>query len=60
MVENHPDHTWPQQMKDLLLEINEAVHKAGGVLKESMRKKYRDRYQDIRHKNLGVFLRKES
>lgn len=47
MIENHLDHTWAQKMKDLLLEINKAVHKTDGVLKESIGKTYRKRYQEI-------------
>lgn len=47
MVEKHPDHTWAQLMKDLLLEINEAVHKAEGVLTSEEGDKHRVRYREV-------------
>jgi len=47
VVEASPDHTWAQSMKDLLLEINLATQKAGGVLKKPDSDKYRKRYRDI-------------
>lgn len=46
-VEASPSHTWAQLMKDLLLEINVAVHKADGVLNKKEANKYRKRYRDI-------------
>ncbi len=47
IVEKYPDHTWVQLMKDHLTEINEAVHKAGGVLTDEEADKYRERYREI-------------
>jgi transposase len=47
VVEKNPDHKWAAKMKDLLLEINEAVAKAGGVLIEKERQIYRKRYRKI-------------
>jgi transposase len=47
VIETCPDHSWARLMKELLLEINEAVHNAGGVLAEKEAKIYRDRYRKI-------------
>jgi transposase len=47
VVEMYPDNTWAQLTKDLLLEINEAVHRSGGVLKDEDAQKYRERYREI-------------
>jgi len=46
-VEASPDHKWAQMMKDLLLEINLAVQKAGGVLQKLDSDKYQERYRSI-------------
>lgn len=47
VIERHPDHKWALTMKDLLLEINEEVTKAGGVLIEKECLTYRESYRKI-------------
>lgn len=47
VIERHPDHKWASKMKDLLLEINKAVSKAGSVLKEKDAQKYHERYKEV-------------
>lgn len=42
------DHqNWAREMRLLLLEINEAVHEAGGLLSETLQNDYHTRYQKI-------------
>ena len=40
VIEKSPDHKWAAKMKELLLEINEALAEAGGVLIEKERQTY--------------------
>jgi transposase len=47
IMDNYPQSTWAQLMKALLLEINEEVKKAGGVLKDEVAKAYHKRYIEI-------------
>lgn len=47
VIERHPDHKWASKMKNLLLEINEEVTKAGGVLIKKERLTYREIYRKI-------------
>ena len=48
VMELSPHHTWAQLMKNLLSDINEAVHKAeDGALSKEISDKYRKRYRDI-------------
>lgn len=47
VVEKYPDRTWAKLIKDLLLKINEAVHKAGGVLTGEEADKYLAKYRAI-------------
>lgn len=47
MIEKHPNHKWAAKIKKLLLEINEEVAKAGGVLIEKEIQTYRERYREI-------------
>jgi transposase len=46
-IEVHPTHTWAKDMKDLLLSVNDATIRAGGVLKEPEAQKYRRDYREI-------------
>lgn len=50
VIENEPNHTWAQSIKDLLLEINKAVNNTENPLKEEERAAYRKRYRDILEK----------
>jgi transposase len=43
----HDNQTWAKKMQALLLEINEAVNKAGGCLNKKMAKSFRSRYRNI-------------
>lgn len=47
VVEKYPNSTWAKLTKDLLLEINEAVHKAGGVLPREEADQYLAKYRAI-------------
>lgn len=47
VIEKSPDHKWAAKMKELLLEINEALAEAGGVLIEKERQTYHERYISI-------------
>ena len=47
VIEAEPNHTWAQQMKDLLCEINEATTKAGGALAKQNSEDYRIKYREI-------------
>lgn len=47
VIEKHPNHKWAAKIKKLLLEINEEVAKAGGVLIEKEIQTYRERYREI-------------
>lgn len=47
VIEKSPDHKWAAKMKELLLEISEAVAEAGGVLIEKERQTYHERYINI-------------
>lgn len=47
VIEAHLDHKWASKMKDLLLQINEEVTTAGGVLIEKERRPYREHYREI-------------
>lgn len=40
VIEMHPEWTWAKLLKDLLIKINAAVHKAGGVLEKEDADKY--------------------
>lgn len=43
----HDKQKWAKKMQDLLLEINDAVHKAGGKLSKKKADSYRSRYRNI-------------
>lgn len=46
-IEENPHHTWALKMKDLLLEINEAVQKAGDALSFRQAKAYSKKYNKV-------------
>ena len=50
VVEKYPNQTWALLIKALLLEINKAVHEAGGVLSAQVADGYRERYRKILEK----------
>lgn len=50
VVEKHPNQTWALLIKSLLLEINKAVHEAGGILSAEVADSYRERYRKILEK----------
>ncbi|MEI7775927.1 MAG: IS66 family transposase [Verrucomicrobiota bacterium] len=43
----HENQTWAKKMQALLLEINDAVNKAGGCLTKTVAKSFRSRYRNI-------------
>jgi transposase len=47
VIELAPDHAWAQNLKDLLLAINEATQKADGVLPKEIADNYRACYREI-------------
>ena len=47
VVEKHANQTWAQLLKVLLLEINTAVHEAGGFLTVEAADAYREKYRKI-------------
>jgi transposase len=47
VMEHAPEHQWAPKMKALLLEMNEAVHNAGGVLQQQEAEPYKIRYREI-------------
>jgi transposase len=47
VVEKYPHSTWAQLTKDLLLEMNEAVRRAGGVLPKEEADNYLKKYREI-------------
>lgn len=47
VVERHPNQTWAQLIKTLLIEINKAVHEADGILTARSADAYREKYRRI-------------
>lgn len=47
VIERHPEHQWASSMHALLLEMNGAVHAAGGALSQEQADAYRERYRKV-------------